>query len=190
MPKKLPDAQKVTPNLALDIIFSRGGIRPTEQTAHFYKFLKKLAPLYDSTLTKRWTKQFLIRCITNSYTSGRFLKKIGKNNYYLLTDEQVHDHIVVAFRAIKTRQIKKIREAAKNLASLSEQPPQSPTNPNTLSLPTNHTHDPSIDQNSASANNAIFYRVMQSLTPNEKQCFAGEFGNYESTLKTRTKPEH
>ena len=96
-----PTTEQTELNKEDDIVFARGGVRPTLRTEQFYTFLRKVLPLYDG--SDRWAKQTLVRCIVDGYTKGRFLKKKGSNQYYLLPVHKIEDQIVLTFRAFKSK---------------------------------------------------------------------------------------
>lgn len=95
-----PVTEETQLNMEDDVVFARGGFRPTLRTEQFYTFLRKLLPLYEK--SDRWGKHSLVKCIVESYTQGRFLKKKGSSRYFLLPVSKVEQQIVLTFRAFKT----------------------------------------------------------------------------------------
>ena len=157
-----------------DIVFARGGLRPTKRTEQFYSFLRKLMPIYEN--SKGWTRQCFVRCITKSYTCGRFLKKRGSTGYTLLSNEQVHEQIAITYRAIRARENlaqRKLKEAAENLTH--------------FRLP-NHAVSPSVSYKAPSSNpkfqfnTALFRNILAGLTSPEKTIFASQLDKYENLL--------
>ena len=177
-----PASEETQLNTEDDIVFARGGFRPTLRTEQFYAFLRKLLPLYEN--SDRWAKHSLVKCIVQSYTQGRFLKKKGSGRYFLLPVHKVQEQIVLTFRAFRatSRTTSNTHTDNAKLDALlspptTERQKSKPSKENSQDTSTAGMPCPFKQGRSLPA--TLYERTMYSLSRFEKQHFASELYQYQ-----------
>jgi len=84
-------------DLYQDIVFTRGSTRLAVRTERFYAFINAMVPLFQACNTIQ--RKVLVRCITQGYHHGRFIKRERDQTCRVLRPDEADNQIILALRA-------------------------------------------------------------------------------------------